>query len=191
MNSPQAWHRDPNDPTQERWWDGQQWTQATRPLSVSHGPLPTAEPAFVIPSTAPRDSKYSLTLIVALIASIGVIVGSIGPWATFMAFTKLGIEGDGAFTLVAGALAAMALFKMLTGQGKANIVIRCTSAIAGAVSIIIALVSMDEVSSLNSEVLGKTVGAQVGWGLWLVLLSAIVLCFNGTTVAKQSKSSQG
>lgn len=142
------------------------------------------------PDHGTTDSKYSPTLMVALIASIGVIVGSIGPWATFMAFTKNGIEGDGAFTLVAGALAAMALFKMLTSHGKANFVIRWASAVAGAVCIIITIVSMSDVASLSSEFLGNTVGAQVGWGLWLVLLSSVVLCFNATTVAKQSRNRQ-
>ena len=34
---------------------------------------------------------------------------------------------------------------------------------------------------------GQTVGAQVGWGLWLTALSAAVLCLTGLTVAKQTR----
>lgn len=191
MNSTQAWHPDPYDSTQERWWDGQQWTPATRPRVVAAESLHAVSLSSSISDPAPRDFKYSLTIIVALVASIGLIVGSIGPWATFMAFTKNGIEGDGAITLIAGALAAMALFKMLTSQGRASFVIRWASAVAGAISIVIALVSLADVASLSSEFLGRTIGAQVGWGLWLVLLSAVVLCFNATTVAKQSKGGRG
>lgn len=189
MNTAPGWYSDPHDPAHERWWDGQQWTPATRPRAVPvaafHDNMAEGASSAYVPAQ-PASKGYSPNVVVALIASAGVIVGSIAPWATFLAFSKNGIEGDGGITLIAGALAALTLFKVLTSRRRVNFVVRWMSPIAGALCMVIALVGLSDVASMRSEFLGRVIGAQVGWGLWLVLLSSIVLCFTATTVARRA-----
>lgn len=48
MTTPAGWYVDGNNPTIERWWDANQWTDQTRPAAASappgHGGLPPANP---------------------------------------------------------------------------------------------------------------------------------------------------
>lgn len=34
-STPAGWHADPHDPSQERWWDGRVWSEATRPSAAA------------------------------------------------------------------------------------------------------------------------------------------------------------
>ncbi|MBF0661458.1 DUF2510 domain-containing protein, partial [Rhodococcus sp. (in: high G+C Gram-positive bacteria)] len=63
MNAPAGWNPDPQNPSIERWWDGQQWAEQTRPA-------PTLR-------ASAGDRRYAANLIAALIASLGIIVGSL------------------------------------------------------------------------------------------------------------------
>ena len=41
MSAPAGWHRDPSDPSRERWWDGVGWTAHQRPAeAVAQAPRP-------------------------------------------------------------------------------------------------------------------------------------------------------
>ncbi|CAH0255342.1 hypothetical protein SRABI76_03349 [Microbacterium oxydans] len=59
--TPQGWYTDPSQPTQQRWWDGMQWTQHTAPL----GQVPVAATTGAAPAQAAKSSKLTVTLIVA------------------------------------------------------------------------------------------------------------------------------
>ncbi len=48
--------------------------------------------------TATPSVVYMPNLILALMASAGIIVGSIGPWATPFAMSRSGMNGDGILT---------------------------------------------------------------------------------------------
>jgi len=47
-NPPPAWHPDPHNPAQWRWWDGRQWTERTAPME---------QPATTVPDPSARQSK--------------------------------------------------------------------------------------------------------------------------------------
>lgn len=50
---PPNWYPDPDDPSQQRWWDGQRWAHHRRPtVTAPPGPAPTAGPQS---PTAPPD----------------------------------------------------------------------------------------------------------------------------------------
>lgn len=51
MNPRSGWYSDPSNHTQERWWDGGQWTSSVRSLSATHsGPVPPPPPPLPNPT---------------------------------------------------------------------------------------------------------------------------------------------
>ena len=64
---------------------------------------------------------YLPNLIAAMIASVGVVIGSLGPWLTFLALNRTATDGDGVITLVLGVVATAALFVILSlGRSRAS-----------------------------------------------------------------------
>ena len=61
MTTQAGWYPDPQDRSLERWWDGQQWTPATR--GVSGGPV-----------AAPRSNGPLLVVVGAVLVLAGLIV---------------------------------------------------------------------------------------------------------------------
>lgn len=61
------------------------------------------------------EPYYRPTLIAAMAASLGVIVGTLGPWATIVVFTVNGLETSwwGITTLTLGALCGVVLLVVL------------------------------------------------------------------------------
>lgn len=204
MNPVPDWYPDPANPTQLRWWDGQNWSKRTVPAPAPSVPTSTntysMEPASAAQSSptaglsqayspvpATSTTNYLPNLIAALLASVGIVVGSIAPWATFMAFSKNGIEGDGAFTLALGIVSTIALFSILSRGGVSRIGDRWIGVGAGVICLVVCIVDIMNITSATTEVFDRTIGAQVGWGLWLTALASAVLCLTGLTVAKQTR----
>lgn len=74
--TPAGWHRDQNDPTQERYWDGTAWTEQRRPVVA---PTPTQQFAAIAPTASTGTPWYKKTWIVALIALfVGIGIGAAG-----------------------------------------------------------------------------------------------------------------
>lgn len=70
--TPEGWYTDPNQPAQQRWWNGVQWTEHTAPLGQA--PSATAEP-----SAPAQSSKLKIALIVgAVILAIALVTRSLG-----------------------------------------------------------------------------------------------------------------
>src|SRR5215217_4796882 len=70
---PQGWYTDPHQPTQQRWWDGAQWTEHTAPMSQSPVAAAVAEPV------AATSSKLKVWLIVgAGVLAITLLTRSFG-----------------------------------------------------------------------------------------------------------------
>jgi hypothetical protein len=85
-------------------------------------PPPGTQPFYIAGQTvSPQVNAaplYLPNLIAAIIASAGVVVGSIAPWATFLAFSRNAVGGDGTITLILGLVAGAALFAVLTRSGS-------------------------------------------------------------------------
>ncbi|USI92898.1 DUF2510 domain-containing protein [Rhodococcus pyridinivorans] len=170
-------------------------------IPTTHTDLIAPAQAFTVPASSVGQSQspslatesavsainYSPNLIAALVASVGIVIGSIGPWATFMAFSKNGLDGDGALTLVLGILSAIALFSILARGGISRFGDRWIGVFTGVICVVVSIVDIMNLTSVTTEVFDRTIGAQVGWGLWLTGLSSAVLCVTGLTVAKQTR----
>ncbi|MBH0121880.1 DUF2510 domain-containing protein [Rhodococcus sp. CX] len=172
MSQPDGWYPDPTDPNRERWWNGDAWTQQTRRIGAP--PLVATSQAIAQPAAAP-GSPYMPYVIAALAAGVGIIVGSIGPWMTFIGMSRTAMDGDGAITLVLGIVAAVMLFAVVVRDGAAGTVLCGFAAVLGVICLVVAVVDVNEVTSRNSELFGREVGAQVGWGLWLMALAAAAM----------------
>jgi len=112
---------------------------------------------------------YLPNLIAAMIASVDVVVGSIGPWITFLALSRNAVGGDGTVTLILGIVSGVALFALLNlGRSQVNagwmVALGCIAAIAGLIAFVIAVADTFEVTSRKTDLFGQTMGAEVGWG---------------------------
>ncbi|RYF56952.1 MAG: hypothetical protein EOO27_16945 [Comamonadaceae bacterium] len=154
-------------------------------MSAQYPNYPGPQPHYLYygaPST--RGSARLLPYLIAAVASsLGIIIGSIGPWATFFAFSSSGTEGDGVVTLILGTIAAIALFTLMGMGGRARFGLQWVAPVVGLLSLIVAVADIINVTSTSGELFGETVGAQIGWGLWLVAASSVALCIMSIVVA--------
>jgi hypothetical protein len=116
----------------------------------------------VVPARVNAAPLYLPNLIAALIASVGIVVGSIGPWMVFLAFTR---NAMGTVTapspLIPGIIAGAALFAVLNlGRTRVNagwmIGLTCLACLAGLVSLITTVADIYEVTSRKTELFGNT-----------------------------------
>lgn len=158
---------------------------------------PSAAPLPPDPIVRPEQVKaspfYWPNLIAALIASIAIAVGSIGPWAAFMGMTKSAMGGDGNITLTLGIVAALALFALLNFgrtevRSKRMVALGVVAAVAGVVAFVIALVDAKDLASRSTEFMGSTIGPDIGWGLWMILIGGPVLAVTSAIVVKQVRA---
>lgn len=132
----------------------------------------------------PLPANYIPNIIAALIACLGIIVGSLGPWATLFNFSKAGVDGDGVLTLILAVVATVALFTILSRGGRTKFGDRWIAPIVAAITVAIGIVDAMNLTSLETTVMRTTVSPSVGWGLWVVLLSGAALCVTSFTVAQ-------
>lgn len=154
---------------------------------------PPPHDPMVRPEQVKASPFYWPNLIVALAASIAIAIGSIGPWAAFMGMTKNAIGGDGNITLVLGIVAALALFALLNFgrtkvRSKRMVALGAVAAVAGVVAFVIAVFDAKELSSRTTEFMGSTIGPEIGWGLWMVLIGGPVLAVTSGIVISQVKT---
>lgn len=78
---PAAWHPDPENPNQLRWWDGHQWSAATAPSpaaavtsQLQQHPAPVSEP-----TPAKRRTGWRIAGVVAGSLVVGSILGRFAP----------------------------------------------------------------------------------------------------------------
>lgn len=159
------------------------------PIEYPHSPQPLSGAPFYLPN-----------VIAAIIASIGIVIGSIGLWAStddsVGTHTVYGMDFRGNWglvTLVIGAGSAVALFTQVNwGRTTASlrwaVPLAWLVLVAGVACLAIALVNIAFVSSVTAfskAAFGIDHLAQVGWGLWLVAICSALLCVTGAIVAVQ------
>jgi len=136
---------------------------------------------------------YLPNLIAALVASAGIVIGSLGPWLTFLVFDRSNTDGDGKYTLVAGNLATAALFVVaILGRSRPVKTERMARLcrvpiVVGVLTFVVGAIDAHEVLSRHVEMFGQTLGPQIGWGLWMVLVMSVVLVVTAGVVANQSR----
>lgn len=138
---------------------------------------------------------YLPNLVAAMAAAVGIVIGSLGPWAHLFAISKGGTDGDGLITLVLGLLATLALFSVLNlgrlGTGSGWIVwLSGIAAVMGLVCACVAIVDMIDVRSRSADVFGTKMHPEVGWGLWVLLISSIMLSATASVVAATAARNQ-
>ena len=121
--------------------------------------------------------------VIAWVASIGVVVGSLGPWAEAGSIFASGIQvDDGYITLISGVVAALAL--LVAAVSKVAWTWLAT-VLAGSIAAIVGF--WDLISGIrNFAEIDSPLDISVGWGLWVVCVSALLLvagCFVATVGA--------
>lgn len=129
-------------------------------------------------------SNFRPNLIVSIWACTGIIFGSVGPWMTNHTSSRTGFDECGSITLALGICASIALlthlFRGITPEVKNHWV----GPLAGVAVLIVAGANAATILQRGIEIAGMSVDPSIGWGLWLVTASAIVLCISSSTVAQ-------
>lgn len=133
---------------------------------------------------------YMPNMIAGLLAGLGVVIGSIGPWATFLAFTRGATDGDGMITMVLGVVALVGLFALvnLVRLGSLRgwmVLLAYLPSAAGFFAALTAGVNLSHIKSLETEIFDTTVSPEIGWGLWMVLICGVVLGITSFLVGTQ------
>lgn len=111
---PAAWHPDPENPNQLRWWDGAQWTSTTAPAPSSM-PAPFTPIHGAAPATTPakRRTGWKIFGIVVGALVVGGLLARMSPVALIL--PALAVFGVGFFVLIARPLPALGLRKRTSG----------------------------------------------------------------------------
>jgi hypothetical protein len=143
---------------------------------------------------SPNAELYNRpTLIAAIAAVVGVIVGSLAPWAHAFVFSLSGLDAGhlGKATLTLGALSGVALLSELAwARAPFNprwaVPVAWAVTVAGVACLTIALpVVIRLLTSPKESFFGLPLGPEVGWGLWLLTVSSAVPCVTAAMVATE------
>jgi hypothetical protein len=180
---PPGWYPDPSGAPHQRYWDGWQFIAG----GVPSPPLAQRQAQL-------RNAYQRGSVITALAASAGVIVGSLGPWVHVMLFSAGGVDfGNwGIATLILGAVSGLALLNELYWlRGPATprwaVPVAWAAAVAGLACVTVAVMNIVRLMTIPKEnFLGASIGPEVGWGLWLLVFAAASLAVASTIVALQA-----
>ncbi|MDJ0361853.1 hypothetical protein [Rhodococcus sp. H29-C3] len=150
--------------------------------------MTTNSPAYGALQPDSQTLPHKPWVIASLASSLAIVVGSLGPWATIFAFTKNGMEGDGAVTIFLGGLAALISFAVLLRNGRPMVGDRFVNPVIALVVVVVAFYDVGNIGSVESDFMGTTISPSVGWGLWLMLVGALVLLVSSILVAVKAKA---
>jgi hypothetical protein len=139
------------------------------------------------------ESYYRPTLFVAMAASAGVVVGSLGTWANVLLFTVGGLDFQnwGTATLILGLVSAFAIL-IVTFWSQAPFDPRWAVPLAWGIAVVGVACLTDAVINIvrlmtvpKGNIFGVPIGVSSGWGLWLVAVSSAIIAVAGTIIATQ------
>jgi hypothetical protein len=154
-------------------------------------------PLFSWPPGA--EPYYRPSLSVAIGASVGVMVGSVGPWLTALIFTVNGLDAGnwGVAALTLGGVSCIALLTVLLWprtpfHPRWAVPVAWAVVVAGVACLTFSLPFLIRImTSRKANFFGLSIGPGVGWGLWLLAFASAVLCAAASIVATQlAKSGQ-
>jgi hypothetical protein len=153
-----------------------------------HSTRRDAAPPPQRPTIAAALAGQPASFWVASVASLGIIIGGVGPWATAFGFVSLSgtsMHGWRAVILGAAGLAMLALYQLRAGR-----LAPIFAAVAGALGAIQAISTLDAIHSGGAiTVLGQQYRyLEPAWGLYLVLLGAIALACSASALAWRARA---
>jgi hypothetical protein len=136
---------------------------------------------------------YRSTLIGALAAGVGTMIGSVGPWVSVMLFTVNGLDAGnwGKAGLTLGGVSCAALLTVMfwphtSFNPRWAVPVAWAVALAGLACVCFALATLIRIMTIpKGNIFGVPVGAGPGWGLWLLVVSSAVLLITASIVANQ------
>ena len=146
--------------------------------------------AYTLEKTETTTSSPNLNLPVCAIAwlsCIGMVVGSIGPWATGGGHSMAGTEGDGRITLALAIAAALGLTVRAVRQRVWAVAVPMVAAV---VVLVVAIADITNLDSLLGA-LSSFFSVSIGWGLWLLLASAAGLAVSAFALTIGTASARG
>jgi len=164
------------------------------PIDVAEEPpqdeLPSASTSSWPPGAEPY---YRPSLIAAISASVGVAVGSAGPWVTSPLVTINGLDGGkwAAAALALGAVSCVALlvelcWPRLPFNPRWAAPLAWAVAVAGVACLSYAIRTLITIMSIpRANLLGISADPAPGWGIWLLVVSSAVLLGTAAVVANQ------
>lgn len=104
------------------------------------------------------------------VCALGVIIGSLGPWAQIVLETIHGVSGDGQLTLFLGVFAgAFILLEIVRHKGSRGRYLSMTFAF-----FLASLIGLNAWLNVGSTIARSELNASVGWGLQLMTVTAFV-----------------
>jgi hypothetical protein len=172
-----GWFADADDPSKERYWDGERWTDARRPAQAPSHTVAAASPVREQSQHVPNDF-WALGA-----AVLAVVVGSIGPWVTNPLISRGGLDGDGWITLV---LAGLTGATLVAAYSKAPIRTGWGPIVAGVLIAAVGIIDAVDIEEKgNTQLLGESVDvANIGWGLYMVIAGGVALVVIGLRLRK-------
>lgn len=174
-----GWHATPGNPDELYYWDGAHWTQhlvrarsrwSTRPIA------PVATPNVPEPRGRPVHPPLP-HLIAMLCGALLILLGSLGTWITVAGVSRNGTTlSFGYVTLVAGAVALVCVLAILIWRDVVSPALEPLILAAAGVSLAIPLWRLYE--GLRHSTFG-----ELGWGVYLVVLAALVTFVAGALVS--------
>ncbi|WP_082297942.1 MULTISPECIES: G5 domain-containing protein [unclassified Microbacterium] len=114
---PAAWHPDPENPHQLRWWDGHRWTASTAPspaavatTQIASATAPASAPA---PAPAKRKTGWRTAGIIVAALVVGGVLARLSPIAILLVATA--VVGIALYVMIARPLPALGLRSRMSG----------------------------------------------------------------------------
>lgn len=143
------------------------------------------------PSTT-KAAPTSTALVFSIVGAVAIIIGSLLPWISvqtiFGTISASGTEGDGIFTLIAGAIVGAVAGVALSKKNAS----RTTGILVILLGIASGLIAFNVFSNLagTAELADEGVFTTIGGGLWLVILGAAAVIGSGVSVLSAAGTTQ-
>jgi hypothetical protein len=147
--------------------------------STERGPTSPWQPTGVAPALTRQPASFW----VAALASLGLIIGGVGPWAT--AYTLVSISGTsmhGWREVSVGVLGLAMLALHVALRARLPLLVAAVGGVLGAIQAIATLDNIDSGGAVTVFGLEYRF-LDPAWGLYLVLAGAIALAFSASALA--------